>query len=352
MAARRTFLKQTIGVSLALAAAGPAHSGDTVMKELGFLKPKRLLPGQTVGVIAPASNAWEDEDIRWALDVVASMGFKTKEGKYLFQRDGYLAGRDEDRAEDVQAMFDDDSVDAIMCLRGGFGTLRMLHLLDYERIAKNAKLIIGFSDITALLNAISAKSRMITFHGPVARQEYSEYTLNEFKRVTMSGEAKGHVLGAPPPFEAGEGKAERENRLIRISPGTAEGQLIGGNLSLMTKLVGTPYEPDYRGKILFLEDVDERPYRIDGMLTHLIVAGRLHQLAGIAFGKCTDCNKDTPPTWSLERVLNDRLGNLGIPVLRGLMIGHIREQTTVPIGAMARLDVDAGQLILLEDPVR
>ncbi len=351
MAARREFLKQSIVASLAVASATQLRGQDSAMKKEQIQKPKRLSKGQTIAVIAPASNAWENDDVNYALEIVQSLGFKTKPGKYLFHRDGYLAGTDHHRAEDVQSMFEDDSVDAIMCLRGGYGTLRMLRLLNFERIQRNPKMIVGYSDITALLNAITSKSNLVTFHGPVARQEYSEYTLAEFKRVTMTEGDVSLPIGVAPPFESGEGMVERTNRLIRIAPGQAEGRLIGGNLSLMTKLVGSPFEPDYRGKILFLEEVDERPYRIDGMLTHLSIAGRLNQLAGIAFGKCTDCGAESPPSLSLERVLEDRLGQLGIPVLRGLMIGHIKDQTTVPIGINARLDVDAGTLTLLEKPV-
>lgn len=316
-----------------------------------FSKPKRLAQGDTVGVIAPASNAWENDDVRYALEIVESLGFKAKPGQFLFKRDGYLAGRDEERANDVQSMFEDDQVDAIMCLRGGYGTLRMLHHLDFERIAKHPKVFIGYSDITVLLNAISSRSKMVTFHGPVARQEFTDYTLAEFKRVLMGESDLSIPIGSPPPFEAGEGRVERVNRLVRIHPGHAQGRLIGGNLSLMTKLVGSPYEPDYRNKILILEEVDERPYRIDGMLTHLIISGRITQVAGIAFGKCSDCDAAAPPSLSLERVLEDRLGTLGVPVLRGLMMGHVRDQTTVPIGVQAKLDVDAGTLTLLEQPV-
>lgn len=347
---RRTFLMQSAMAGLAASALGDTPKGEAMQDDQKLIKPRRLAKGQTVGVIAPASNAWEDDDVRYAVEIVQSLGFKVKQGKYLFQRHGYLAGGDQERAEDLNRMFADDGVDAIMCLRGGYGTLRILPDVDYQLIAKNPKPIIGYSDITALLNAIYAKTGLVTFHGPIARQEYSEYTLAEFKRVMM-GRAGGTAIGSPPPFEPAEGRVERENRLIRIAPGRAEGRLIGGNLSLMSKLVGTPYEPDYSNRILVLEEVDERPYRVDGMLTQLWLAGRLGQLAGIAFGKCSGCDPESPPSLSLEEVLRHRLGALGIPVLRGLMIGHVRDQTTVPLGTMARLDVGAGQLTLLEDPV-
>ncbi len=161
---------------------------------------------------------------------------------------------------------------------------------------------------------------------------------------------KNIELAAPPPFEIVEGQAEKENRLTVISPGKASGKLIGGNLSLMVKLVGTLYEPDYKNKILFLEDVEEQPYRIDGMLTHLLLAGRLNRVAGIVFGKCSDCEAKEN-SLSIEQVIRDRLGDLKIPVLKGLMIGHIDDMATLPIGALVTLDVSKKRLILDEAAV-
>lgn len=323
--------------------AGNAASGQRI------LKPCRLSAGNTIGLITPASNAGENETIRFARDVIRSLGFKVKEGEHLYRRNLYLAGTDEERAEDVNRMFGDDDVDAIFCLRGGYGTPRILPFLDYELIAKNPKVFLGSSDITAILAAMQVKTGLIGFHGTNAGQNFSEYTLAEFRKVLIDPSQHTYI-GQPPAIELREGLAERQNRITRFTGGSATGHLIGGNLSLIATLVGTPYEPDFRGSILFLEDTDEAPYRIDRMLTQLWLAGRLQQAAGIVFGKFTKADDDGN-TFSIEEVLRMRCEPLGIPVIRGLMIGHVRDQTVVPVGLQARLDADAGTLQLLEAAV-
>ena len=348
MTNRRNFIKASIAAAITsstftnLSPLLAASSGP-------ILRPKRLKSGDTIGLIAPGSNAWEDEEIEYAMDVLRSFGFKVKPGKHLFDRKGYLAGEDKNRAADVNQMFADKSIDGVYCLRGGYGSPRILPYLDFPMIKENPKALIGYSDITALLNAIYAKTGLITFHGPMPRENFTPYTVLSFKEVLFEGRSNIE-LATPPAFEVQEGHAEKDNRLTTVTPGKASGRLIGGNLSLMVKLIGTPYEPDYNNKILFLEDIDEAPYRVDGMLTHLLVAGRLKKLAGIVFGKCTDCNA-SGPSLSLEQVINDRLGQLNIPVLKGLMIGHIEDLATIPVGAMATLNASKKRLILKESVV-
>jgi muramoyltetrapeptide carboxypeptidase len=316
------------------------------------LKPKRLAPGQTIGVIAPSSPASEDDQIHAALEMLESLGFRVKTGAHLYRRYGYLAGSDAERAADLNDMFADPNVDAIVAFRGGYGASRLLPYLDYELIRRNPKLLMGYSDITALLNGIHAKTGLVTFHGPIADGNFTPYTLAEFKKVLLNPQPP-MAIGVPPASEVGEGVVERKNRLVRIAPGTARGPLIGGNLTLMAHLTGTPYQPDFRGKILFLEDVHEAIYALDRYLTQLWLAGLLQQVAGIVLGKFTDCTPNYGGGWSLtlEQALADRCLPLGIPVLRGLMIGHIDEQTIVPVGCEAALDVEAGTLTLLEMPV-
>ncbi|MFC7005027.1 LD-carboxypeptidase [Bowmanella sp. JS7-9] len=342
---RREFIHTAIISALATAMQPTLAFAQS---KTGMHKPPRLRAGQTVGLIAPSSNVMENQDIGFAIDILKSFGFKVKTGQHLYARHGYLAGEDQVRAADVNAMFKDPDVDAIFCLRGGYGSPRILPYLDYASIAKHPKVIIGYSDVTALLNAIYTQTGMVTFHGPIAAQNFTDYTLSQFKQVLFDAQAA--TIAAPPAFETAEGRAERDNRITVITPGVAEGKLIGGNLSLMVKLVGTPYEPDYRGNILILEDVSEAPYRIDGMLTHLKLAGKLQQLAGIAFGKCSDCEIDGN-SLSIEQVLNDHLQPLGIPVIRGLMIGHIDDLATIPIGVRARLDTSQPAIQLLESGV-
>jgi len=358
---RRNFFKVLLSTTIATTVATSLFNqvgsstivygkfNDAVASTSGLTKPKRLKAGNTIGLIAPGSNVSENVTIEFAADILKSFGFKVKYGKNLFQRYGYLAGHDEQRAADVNAMFADDSVDGIFCLRGGYGSPRILPYLDYEMIAKNPKVFIGYSDITALLNAITTKCNLITFHGPIAEQSFTEYTLENFKKILFNPQAPIE-LATPPVFEGREGLAEKDNRLTVIREGKATGQMIGGNLSLLVKLVGTPYEPDYQDKILIIEDVEEAPYRIDGMLTHLWLAGRLQKVAGIVFGKCTKCRARSP-TLSIEQVLNDRLASLGVPVLRGLMIGHIEDMSTLPIGANVTLDTAKKRLFLNETAV-
>ena len=314
-----------------------------------ILKPRRLTKGDTVGLIAPASNASEDESIRITGDIIESLGFKVRQGKNLFERYAYLAGTDQQRADDVNNMFADDDVDAIFCARGGYGTTRILPYLDYDLIAHNPKILMGFSDITGILTAIHAKTGLIGFHGSVLKRRFSEYTLSEFKKVVMHPTPRTRI-GAAPPFETGEGRVDAENRLTHIAGGTARGPLLGGNLSLISSLIGTEFEPDFHGRILFLEEVHEEPYRVDRMLTQLWLANKLHQVAGIAFGRFTDADP-SGNSFSIEKVLRDRCENLGVPVVRGFMIGHIRDQTVVPIGIEAELNADDGTLQLLDTAV-
>ena len=345
MLIRRDFLRLSMATTLATAISPVLAAGSANTK---LAKPKRLQAGQTIGLIAPSSNVTENQDIAFAIDIIKSFGFKVKLGEHLYQRHGYLAGKDQDRAHDVNQMFKDPQVDGIFCLRGGYGSPRILPYLDFDSIGRHPKVIMGYSDVTALLNAIHTKTGMVTFHGPIAAQNFSAYTLAQFKQVLFG--SKPQIIAQPPPFEMVEGQAERDNRITVIHQGKATGELIGGNLSLMVKLVGTPYEPTYQGKILFLEDVGEAPYRIDGMFTHLKLAGRLNELAGIVFGKCSECDaKDN--SLSIEQVLNDHLKPLGIPVVRGLMIGHIDDNATIPIGTMAKLDTDVAGIIMLESAV-
>lgn len=316
------------------------------------IRPRRLEPGHTVGLVAPSSAPNDPEDIRFAIDVLTSLGFRVVPGAHVFGRDGYLAGADADRAADLNAMFADAAIDAIWCVRGGYGASRLLPMLDYAAMRAHPKALIGYSDITALHMAVHTQADLVSFHGPVAWRALTPYTLAELKRVLFEPGAPVR-LGAPPPFEPGEGRADRENRVATIVPGVARGRLIGGNLCLMAHLCGTPYAPDLRGAILFLEDVDEPHYRIDRFLTQLWLAGKLDGVAGIAFGKFTRCGPSATSVQNrvLEDILAERCRALGVPSVSGLMIGHVDDQTTVPIGCLAELDAGAKTLTLLEPGV-
>jgi len=317
-----------------------------------LVRPRRLSPGSTVGLVAPSSAPNEPEDIRFAIATLESLGYRVRPGAHLFARDGYLAGADAARAADLNAMFADDAIDAVWCVRGGYGASRILPLLDYGRMRGAPKPLIGYSDITALHMALHARAGLVSFHGPVAWRAFTPYSLAELRRVLCDPAVPVRV-GAPPPFEAREGTIDRDNRVTTLVPGRARGRLLGGNLCLMAHLTGTPYAPDLRGAILFLEDIDEPYYRIDRFLTQLWLSGGLDGVAGVAFGKFTRCQPSASFVQNrlLEDILAERCRALGVPAVAGLMIGHIEDQTTLPIGCLAELDADAGALTLLEPGV-
>jgi muramoyltetrapeptide carboxypeptidase len=317
-----------------------------------LLRPRRLAPGQTIGMVAPSAAPNDPERIRFAIETVESLGFKVKPAAHLYDRDGYLAGADAARAADLNAMFGDDGVDAIWCVRGGYGASRILPALDYALMRRRPKPLIGYSDITALHMAIHRQAGLVTFHGPVAFRGFTPYTLGELRRVLWTGETPTR-LGAPPPFARAEGRVDWENRVTTLVPGKARGPLLGGNLCLMSHLCGTPYFPDLRGAILFLEDVEEAYYRIDRMLTQLWLSGALAGVAGVVFGKFTGCNPSPffLQNRPLEDILAERCRALGIPAIAGFMIGHVDDQTTLPVGCLAELDADAATLTLLEPGV-
>jgi muramoyltetrapeptide carboxypeptidase len=303
-------------------------------------------------MVAPSAAPNDPERIRFAIDTVESLGFKVKPAAHLFDREGYLAGSDAARADDLNAMFADDGVDAIWCVRGGYGASRILPALDYALIQRKPKALIGYSDITALHMAIHRHAGLVTFHGPVAFRAFTPYSLGELKRVLWAPQAPVR-LGGPPPFPRAEGWLDGENRVTTLVPGRARGRLLGGNLCLMSHLCGTPYFPDLRGAILFLEDVEEAYYRIDRMLTQLWLSGALAGVAGVAFGKFTNCNPSQffLQNRPLEDILAERCRALGVPAISGMMVGHIEDQTTLPVGCLAELDADAGTLTLLEPGV-
>ena len=263
----------------------------------------------------------------------------------------YLAGTDEVRARDLRAAFEDDDVDAIWCLRGGYGALRILPLLDYGMIKANPKPFIGYSDVSALHVAMNKLCGLVTFHGPMPSSDLSDYARDELRRVVGRAEIPGTV-GQLPEEESAPGTVDGERRTVTITSGRARGPITGGNLSLITRLLGTPFEPDLKGRVLFLEDVGEAAYRIDGMLTQLRLSGKLKACAGIALGRFTDAGGGGQPVkLPLETVLRELLGDLGIPVYWGLACGHVKDQTTLPYGVEAELDADAGTLKILDAAV-
>ncbi|MGB5078715.1 MAG: LD-carboxypeptidase, partial [Sphingorhabdus sp.] len=270
---------------------------------------------------------------------------------HLLGRYGYLAGQDKDRAADVNAMFADSQVRAIFAVRGGWGSARLLPYLDWTMIRANPKLLTGFSDITALHMAIAAKAGFVTLHGPNAGSAWGKSSWDSFRGIAFDG--------ATPVFKNPETTEDRlvqrrwRTQVLGSGNGKAQGKLLGGNLTVLTALVGTPYLPSFEGAILFLEDVDEAEYRIDRMLTQLGQSGVLKGLKGVVFGQCTDCTAKGGGYggFTLNDVLTQHLGSLGIPAYQGAYFGHITDQFTLPVGAMVEIDANAGTLRLLEPVV-
>jgi len=337
---RRDFarLATITAAAAALPAAAPRRA---------ILKPKRLAPGDTLALVLPASAAPDTDAVAFARDQLVALGFQVAIGKHAYERFGYFAGPDRDRADDLNAAFADDRIAGVVCYTGGWGSPRVLPLLDYDLIARKPKVLIGYSDITALLNAVHQRTGLVTFHGPVGSSTFDAYTIDNFRRVLMNAEAAGTL--AMPPKKPSD-LVDRVNRIVRFAGGKASGRLAGGNLTMIASLMGTPHEIDTNGAILFLEDTHEEPYRIDRMLTQLALGGKLSTMAGFIWGRCTDCDAKGN-SFSLEEILRDRVASLGVPAISGLPFGHIESKLTLPIGISATLDADAGTLHLDESAV-
>ncbi len=343
---RRSFLGGTAlaGLMLSLPAGAALASGAS--------RPPRLLPvplsrGDTVALVSPSAATDERLDLQLAREPMEALGFRVRTAPHYAGRRGHLAGDDASRAADLNAAFADDEVKAVICVRGGSGAARLLQLLDYDAIRANPKALLGYSDITALHSAIHARTGLVTFHGPNATGSWNRFNADQFERLFLRRE----LMEYRNPMETGDELVPRRNRTLTISGGTARGELVGGNLTVLTALAGSPYLPDFKGKILFLEDVSEAPYRIDRMFSTLRLMGALDSLAGVIFGECTDCDPgEGYGSLTLDQIFDDYILPLGIPAYRGALIGHIRQQFIVPVGGRVEMDADAGSFRLL-DPV-
>jgi len=342
----------TFGALLSPVEAAPAASASPrpagAERRRPAVKPPRIQVGDTIGLMIPASANWDPTDLDILLESLAALGLKAKLGQHVLDRYGYLAGRDEDRAADLNAMFRDPEVKAIHCIRGGWGSARLLPLLDFDLIAKNPKALIGYSDITALLLALHAKTGLVTFHGPNAASEWNNTNVEWLQRIVWQGESALFEN----PRDAGELLAPTRHRIRTLHPGVARGRLLGGNLTVLTALLGSSYVPDFTGSVLFLEDIDEAPYRIDRMLVQLKLAGVLEKLAGFVWGNCTDCGPgEGYGSLTIPDVLRDHIEPLGIPAFSGAMFGHISRQFTLPVGVEVELDAVRGTIKMLDSAV-
>ena len=304
-----------------------------------MIRPPKLEPGARVALVAAAGPIPEG-GVERAVDRVRGLGWEPVPGRHCRGRRGYLSGSDGERAEDLNAALRDPSIDAVWFLRGGYGSMRILVDVDWPALARHPKPLVGFSDNTAVHLAANAVG-VVAFHGPHPHTPaFPDFARDNLLRVLSSAEPAG-VLPFPG---GGPGRAET------LSGGRAEGPLVGGNLSLLSGTMGTPYAVQPEGAILVLEEVGEAPYRLDRMLTHLKLAGVLDAVAGIAVGGVTEAPGEDGDALSRE-VLRDRLGGLGVPVAIGFPFGHFDESWTLPVGARARLDADAGTLALTEGAV-
>lgn len=282
--------------------------------------------------MAPAGPLRNDAELARAVENVRSFGWEPIVGEHALARDGYFAGDDVRRAADLNRALAAESIDAVWCLRGGYGTMRILDAIDYAAAARRPKAVIGYSDITALHAALSTRADTVTYHGPTARSPLSPFSRDSLACALVHG---GDSCGTAP-----------EARVLR--GGSAQGVLAGGNLALLSALVGTPFAPRLTNSIVVLEDVDEAVYRIDRMLRQLLLAGALDGVRAIVFGACTNCPEAADDgSRSLDDVISEIAETLGVPALAGIPVGHIQDQWTLPFGAAATLDAERRTLSVL-----
>lgn len=298
------------------------------MASSSIIKAPRLIANDTVGIVAPASPVSKSEIVE-GLHLVESFPLKVRLGSHLFNRLSYLAGSDHDRVSDLHQMFSDPEIKAIFCTRGGYGSARLLDRIDFDLIRKNPKVLVGFSDLTALLIALYKASGLTTIHGPTLSDLPKGKNWQHLSRLITTSHK--------PQISLAHGRA--------VNEGKARGILLGGNLSTICALLDTPFLPSFERIILFLEEKGESPYRVDRMLTHLLLSGRLAHLSALVIGQMEDCGEQE----ILQSLFQERLGSLRIPVVTGLPVGHGLENISVPLGLPALLDTKR-MVLEIEEP--
>lgn len=333
-----------LGSAAALAApvlAQPARPAPT--------RPRRLQPGDTIGLFSPSGATYERAPFEIAVETLQALGFKVKLGANARGRYGHFAGTDAQRAADVNALFADPAVHGLLAMTGGSGGNRILPLLDYALIRRHPKFVGGFSDLTALINAIHAQTGLVTFHSPVAVSEWNAFSVEHFRGTVM--EAREMLLANPGDKE--DNLVAKGGRISTLRGGRARGPLVGGNLAVMASMAGSRYWPSFDGAVLFLEDINEYIYRVDRMLSTLKLAGALDKLAGVVLGAFTNCGPGDGSygTLTLDEVFDDYFKPLNVPVYGGALFGHIRRKFTLPVGLPVEIDADAGSLRFLQPAV-
>jgi muramoyltetrapeptide carboxypeptidase len=313
-------------------------------RSLPIIKPRRLPAGGTIGIVTPASPPISDELLEKGISYLEKLGFRVKLGEFVRAKRGYLAGNDADRVYDLHAMFSDPEVDAIFAVRGGYGCGRFLHLIDYELIKRNAKIFVGYSDITALHCALYHRTGLITFTGPMVAADFGSgidpQTDSYFWSLIMDG-----ATGLRATFN------DSIDGFFNVKRGFT-GHVLGGNLSVLCSLIGSAYIPDFNGCVLALEEIGEAPYRIDRMLNQLKMSGVFDRLSGVLLGQFTDCiQEDDKPTLTLDEVFTDYFSSVGYCVLKNIPFGHEKRKITLPMGGFIRYDPDEKSLTIVESPV-
>lgn len=303
-------------------------------KEL--IKPEKLSAGDTIALTAPAGIVYDDSEFDRMKLILESFGLNVVFGEFVRERYGYFAGTDHQRALDLNRFFENPDIKAIVAVRGGWGTARILPLLDFEMIKQNPKIYCGFSDNTTLHLALLKYCSLVSFHGPNGTSDWTDLTKSSFKNVLMEGRRAEY---------------RSNSKVSTLVPGIVDGRLIGGNLSILTSSLGTRYQPETDGAILFVEDIGEEPYKIDRMLTHLKEAGLLEGIRGFIFGSCTNCTGSGTSRFSLREVLLHHIRPLGVPSMMNADIGHDPDNFTIPMGIEARLDAINGIFTLRESAV-
>ncbi len=313
------------------------------------IKPKALKKGDIIGLITPGSFI-SDEGLQTAIENIESLGFKVKLSKNIRKQRGYTAGTKQERIDDLHDMFADNEVKGIWAARGGYGCTGLLPDIDFNLIKNNPKIFIGYSDITALHLAIFKKTGLVTFHGPVASSKLTDYTRKYVESMITSSNIPPKVF----PSKINDEKAE-ENDFFKarvFSKGEAEGMLVGGNLSLITSMIGTEWELDFEDKLLFIEDIGEAPYRIDRMLTQLAQNQDLNKSKGLIFGVFDDSDKpEDELSLTVEEMFEDNTEGIKVPTAYGFSFGHINDQFTLPIGIKAKMNAEIRTIEFLESAV-
>jgi muramoyltetrapeptide carboxypeptidase len=341
MISRRNFIRTASVLSASPLFGNFSPFANLFQEELQAIKAPALKKGDTVAITSPAGAVWDQKQINVFSDVLRSFGFNVVLGQTLKEKFGYFSGTDQFRADELNAMFADNNIKGIFSMKGGWGCARILDKVDYTSIKNNPKVFVGFSDITALLLAITKKTGLITFHGPVGNSGWNDFTRAAFTGVSMNTQA-GYFPASP----------FNEVKPVTISAGEASGRLMGGNLTVLSGLLGSAYLPDWKNKILFLEEAKEEPYSIDRMLTQLKLAGVLDQISGFVFGKCTKCFAEEPEkAFTYEEVLLQHIQPLGIPAFYSALFGHVENKITLPLGVRAKIDASACTIQLLEAAV-